>query len=169
MKERERTDYIIIHCSATSPSMDWGAEEIDRLHRSKGWLGIGYHFVITRDGTVEPGRPEETIGAHAGAYNKVSLGICLSGGIAQREATSEDSQEAQERGFVALPDTPEENFSEEQYAALRQLLRGYHWKYPEAQIVGHCDVDPDKPHCPGFDVEKFLMMHQIGPKWGRDK
>ena len=43
---REQTKYIVIHCSATKPSMDIGAKEIDRWHRERGWLKIGYGKVI---------------------------------------------------------------------------------------------------------------------------
>ena len=28
--------------------------------------------------------------------------------------------------------------------------------YPECKIIGHCDVEPKKPHCPGFDVAKWF-------------
>ena len=48
---RKATDYIVIHCSATRPSQDIDAKEIDRWHRSRGWLKIGYHKVLKRDGT----------------------------------------------------------------------------------------------------------------------
>ena len=40
---RKKTDYIFIHCSATKPSMDVDAKEIDRWHRARGFLKIGYH------------------------------------------------------------------------------------------------------------------------------
>ena len=78
---RQRTDYIIIHCSATPPNMDVNAKEIDRWHRQKGWLGIGYHYVIKRDGTREVGRKLSEAGAHCIAYNHKSVGICLVGGV----------------------------------------------------------------------------------------
>jgi hypothetical protein len=74
--------YLIVHCSATSEKQDIGAKEIDSWHRAKGWSGIGYHFVIRRDGTIEQGRALHKYGAHAYGYNKVSLGICMIGGVA---------------------------------------------------------------------------------------
>ena len=36
------TTYIVIHCSQTRPSQKIGAKEIDRWHRERGWLKIGY-------------------------------------------------------------------------------------------------------------------------------
>ena len=35
-KDRKSTDYIAIHCSATSEKLDIGAKEIDKWHRGKG-------------------------------------------------------------------------------------------------------------------------------------
>ena len=74
---RKKTDYIFIHCSATKPSMDTDAKEIDRWHRARGFLKIGYHFVIKRDGTKEIGRELMESGAHVKSYNHKSIGICL--------------------------------------------------------------------------------------------
>ena len=43
---------IIIHCSATTEGKDFSVEDIDRWHRQRGFNGIGYHFVIYRDGSI---------------------------------------------------------------------------------------------------------------------
>ena len=61
--------YLVVHCAATPPEMDIGAKEIDLWHRQRGWSGIGYHFVIRRDGRVEAGRPLDRPGAHAQGFN----------------------------------------------------------------------------------------------------
>ena len=62
---REETKYIVIHCSQTRPSQDIGAKDIDRWHRERGWLKIGYAKVIRRNGEVELGRSNRDTGAHA--------------------------------------------------------------------------------------------------------
>lgn len=54
-------------------------QQIHELHINRGWAGIGYHFYIRKDGKVYRGRPENAIGAHAGAYNNIALGIALEG------------------------------------------------------------------------------------------
>ena len=55
---------IVVHCSAVKPDQTSSAAQIDTWHRQRGFhLGIGYHYVIRRDGTIEPGRPEWMIGA----------------------------------------------------------------------------------------------------------
>ena len=81
MAKRQDTDYIIIHCSATPPSMDVGAKEIDKWHRQRGWRKIGYHYVITRDGDIQEGRELDEIGAHCRGLNSTSVGVCLVGGV----------------------------------------------------------------------------------------
>ena len=55
---------IIIHCSATTEGKDFSVEDIDRWHRQRGFNGIGYHFVIYRDGSIHAGRSKRQIGAH---------------------------------------------------------------------------------------------------------
>ena len=59
---REETKYIVIHCSQTRPSQkDVDAKWIDRIHRSNGWLKIGYARVLKRNGTWEQGREDDEI------------------------------------------------------------------------------------------------------------
>ena len=77
LKRRSSTSMVILHHSA---SCDVPAAEIHAWHLAKGWAGIGYHFVIRKDGSIERGRPLEMIGAHVGpGVNGYSIGICLAG------------------------------------------------------------------------------------------
>ena len=100
---RKATNYIVLHCSQTRPSQNIGAKEIDRWHREIGWLKIGYHKVLRRDGTEENGRGIDEIGAHVKDYNHNSIGICLVGG-----AKEENWKEEQD------------NFSGEQWDSLKK-------------------------------------------------
>lgn len=52
---------------------------IDEYHRSKGWSGVGYHFVVHADGSIWQGRPLSKQGAHALNYNSRSIGFCVVG------------------------------------------------------------------------------------------
>lgn len=147
-KTRPATDYIVVHCSATKPTQDIGLREIDQWHRQLGWLAIGYHYVIRRDGTVEFGRPHESIGSHVAGYNSWSLGICLVGGI-------------NDKGKAAM------NYTEAQLQALHMLVMNAKDQYPDARVVGHRDLSPDKDGdgvveehewlkaCPCFNVGKW--------------
>lgn len=123
---------IIVHCSANKAGSALRAADIDRYHRSLGWMGCGYHYVIPTDGILEPGRPEEMVGAHCKGHNRHSIGVCYVGGL------SKDGQPADTR-------------TEAQRATLRALLEDLHRRYPKALIVGHRDLDPRKT-CPCFDV-----------------
>jgi N-acetyl-anhydromuramyl-L-alanine amidase AmpD len=137
----EQVRFLVVHCSATKPSMDIGAKEIDRWHREKGWLGIGYHYVIRRDGTVEKGRPDSRSGAHAAGYNSISLGICLVGGL-------------DEKG------KPQQNFTEAQYDSLRDLLWELLGVFDRAEILGHRDLPNVNKDCPCFDVKAWWYETQ---------
>lgn len=135
-KKRPRTDFIVVHCAATKATMDIGVREIRQWHVQQGWLDVGYHFVIRRNGTVEDGRPHDVIGSHVKDYNSRALGICMVGGIDAKGA-------------------PENNFTPEQFASLELLLRATKRQYPAATICGHTDLDPNKA-CPSFDVAGWL-------------
>ncbi|MGL5965359.1 MAG: N-acetylmuramoyl-L-alanine amidase, partial [Fusobacteriaceae bacterium] len=80
-KKRGSTDHIVIHCSATKPTMDIGVRDIRMWHKQQGWLDVGYHFIIKRDGTIEEGRPVDVVGSHVKNHNSNSVGVCLVGGV----------------------------------------------------------------------------------------
>ena len=123
---------LIVHCSAVRPGQRSSAKDINGWHRDKGWNGIGYHYVVRRDGSIELGRPIEEVGAHCVGHNSHSIGICYEGGL------DANGEEADTR-------TPE------QKVALRKLLEELHQQFPKALIVGHHDLNPGKP-CPCYDV-----------------
>lgn len=136
MTPRKRTDHIVVHCAATPPSLDIGVKEITRWHRERGFLTIGYHFVIRRDGTVETGRAEAAIGAHVENHNKDSVGVCLVGG-------------------TDAAGNPQDNFTPSQFAALRGLLRRLLTTYPGAEVLGHRDFPGVSKACPCFDTRAW--------------
>ena len=125
---------IVLHCSGVGPNVHQDINVIDVYHRKKGWNGVGYHFYVRRDGTVEVGRRLEEVGAHVVWHNRYSIGICYEGGL--------DSA-----GEAADTRTPE------QVRALRELVERMHAYFPSAVIVGHHDLNPGKP-CPCFDAVK---------------
>lgn len=148
-------DLIVVHCSATRPSLDVHAVDIDRWHKARGWSGIGYHYVITRSGGIERGRDEAEAGAHVQGHNARSIGVCLVGGVA------EDGR------------TVEMNYTRAQWLALTTLLRELRSRYPKARICGHRDLSPDRDGdgrverhewvkgCPSFDVATWCTEFGI--------
>lgn len=126
--------HLTVHCSSTKPSVFVDAKAIDRWHKEKGWLKIGYHFVILRDGTVQTGRLETEVGAHVEGHNVGNLGICLVGGLRESDGASEA------------------NYTPAQWAALETLLAQLKAKYPAADVLGHRDFPNVHKDCPCFDV-----------------
>ena len=45
---------IVVHCTASRCDRQLTPESLDRLHRQRGFTACGYHFYITREGTVFP-------------------------------------------------------------------------------------------------------------------
>lgn len=139
-----RVGLLVVHCSATKPSMDWGRAEIDKSHRQRGFFEIGYHFVIKRNGQVEQGRPLNRQGAHASGYNHISVGVCMVGGVAERDHR-----------------IPENNFTPAQFESLKAVLKSLRQRFPHARIVGHGELPKVAKACPSFDVSEWLKTNPI--------
>lgn len=84
---RDDTDLIVIHHTGNPYDDDLSAEQIHTSHLMQGWSGIGYHYVIRKDGTIEEGRPEWAVGAHAQGCNWNSVGIHVCGNFEFAEPT----------------------------------------------------------------------------------
>lgn len=83
--------------------------QFERAHKMKGWACIGYHFIISRDGTVYEGRPIAYQGAHAvGDNNKGNIGICLMGNLDNRPVP-----DAQKKALFAVLDRLTRQYSVE--------------------------------------------------------
>ena len=128
---------IVVHCSATPPSMIVGAEDIRRWHLEKGWSDIGYGYVIKRNGEIEKGRDIARAGAHAKGHNRNSIGICLVGGV-------------DENG------KPDDNYRIIQYQSLKTLIHILEITFPIESILGHRDLPNVNKECPCFDVQLWL-------------
>ena len=76
LTRRTATRRIILHHAA---AVTCTPQQVHQWHLANGWTGIGYHFFVRKDGTVYRGRPEDTVGAHAGNNNYDSLGVCFEG------------------------------------------------------------------------------------------
>lgn len=122
---------IIIHCTATPPDRDLHVEDITRYHLLRGFDTIGYHYLITLDGTVEQGRATDFIGAHCLGHNDRSIGVAYVGGIDADGAPCDTRTQAQRR-------------------SLTQLVSELRLRYPGATVHGHREFAAKA--CPCFDV-----------------
>lgn len=138
LKKRTRTNAIFVHAADTPPSMDIGWKDIQQWHvRDNGWSAIGYHVVIRRDGTIEAGRPLDSIGAHVASRNADSVGVCLIGG----------------KGKYSGMD-PLAHYTGAQMVSLLAVLKELRTEFPGAEVLGHRDADQRK-QCPSFDVKNW--------------
>lgn len=137
---------LVVHCSATPAGRPFRAADIDRWHRENGWNGIGYHFVIPLDGSIEPGRDLDVAGAHVSGHNARTIGICYVGGMnAQNTA-------------------PLDTLSARQSDALEILLLGLRAKWPNTTIRGHRDYPKVAKACPSLDMRTWCSTRGIDPK-----
>ena len=120
---------LIVHCSATPNDRNVSVADIRDWHTNgNGWSDIGYHYVITRDGVIHPGRPIELTGAHCYGHNANSIGVCL----------------------VGNDEFPN------QFDSLRHLYSTLKHVYPGIEAYGHRDFT-DAKTCPNFEVKEILI------------
>lgn len=138
----DKWKYIIIHHSATD---EGNSLNFNKLHKRKGWAGIGYDFVIDngtdgkKDGQIEatPRWIKQQKGAHCRAsdMNSKGIGICLVGNFSKSRVS--------EKQMDAL-------------VYLVNILREY-YKIPESRIMGHGQVSGARTECPG----KYFPWHEF--------
>lgn len=128
---------IILHCSATKEGVNVTPSQIKQWHLQRGFIDIGYHYVITLDGKLHIGRKIREVGAHCKGHNKYSIGICYVGGL--------DS-----RGH------PKDTRTDAQRDSLLRLLRQLKGIYRDATIHGHREFA--NKACPCFNVETLKSV-----------
>ena len=139
LEPRASTDLIVIHHVGLA-DVDLPATEIHRLHLANGWSGIGYHYVIHKNGLIERGRPRDMVGAHTYNYNKSSIGIVLDGNFEDSMPT--DAQI--ERAAILV-------------AALSHI---YNICPDDNNLLGHRDLNSTL--CPGKNL--YIQLPQVRDK-----
>lgn len=152
--------YLVIHCTDTPEGRVISADDIRRWHlKENGWKQVGYTDMIHLDGRVERlvknnddafvDGWEITNGAIG--HNKHSRHIVYVGGLARNGRTPKDTR------------TPE------QIEALTKIVKAFHKTAPNAEIIGHNDLNKNKA-CPCFDVKKFVEeILPLTPKGEKNK
>ena len=124
---------LIVHRTATPEGKYFDASLIDKWHKQRGWSGIGYHFVVLLDGTIEYGRDLNKVGAHTKGKNSTSIGITYVGGMDADMKHAKDTR------------------TEVQKESLLLLLKTLKKLHPEAVVYGHRDFSSKA--CPSFDAK----------------
>lgn len=126
-----KIEKIILHCSDSDHPHHDNIEAIRRWHvNERGWIDIGYHYVITKDGSTYVGRPVETPGAHCKGHNETSIGICLTG---------------------------RDVFSKEQFLSTSILIRGLQSTFSLTRFTSlyfHSELSENKT-CPNFTLKQY--------------
>jgi len=139
----EAFNTVVVHHSAMALSE--GPRDIQYVHmRRRGFLDIGYHFVIDGRGRIYEGRSLAVHGAHVSGHNAGTLGIALMGNYEESEP---------------IP---------EQLARLKWLIGNLMAKHPITHLAGHRDFLPGKTLCPGKNLEPLLpaLAEELGLKFG---
>lgn len=145
-----RINEIIVHCTATRPEWFTGKSvkakvaEIDKWHKANGWKGIGYHYLIDRDGSLGVGRDLDTVGAHVKDHNIGTIGVALVGGFGA-EAT----------------DKFDDHFTKPQDAALRKLIADLRVRFGDLVVSGHNQYAAKG--CPGFNAPEWFAEAEKAP------
>ena len=135
---------VIIHATETYSNKNIGSPEINDIHNKLGHDGIGFHYVIRRDGSLQRGRPVNRKGEHAPVndHNDFSIGIVMVGGLAA--ASGQEN-----------PSRSPHSFTRAQFTTLEQFLESFYRKFPGGQVFGHNDVDIAELD-PYFDVPDYV-------------
>ena len=125
---------VFIHCSASDHAHHDNVDTIRAWHvLERGFNDIGYHYIITKDGTVHNGRPVWKPPAAQKGHNEGSIAICLTGN---------------------------DIFSQKQFNALRGLCGRLNREY-NVTFHGHREVNKHKT-CPNFEYKSLLNLDLDG-------
>lgn len=106
LKKRQDTRFVLVHFTGEdAPTY----EQIKQSHLQKGEPEIGFHFILTSEGTMLMGRHVSMIGSHYAELDTVSIGVCAIGN--------------------------REDMSDEQSIALTLLLESLKSDYPSLETV----------------------------------
>jgi hypothetical protein len=134
--------YVVVHHTAgtdnpRTPEIEPEVippEVLARYHISRGWSGIGYHYLVYRDGTIYKVRPIGVVGACVKGHNTPSICIAFVGNYSM---------------------SPPSVMARASCLWLISLLRQH---YPHLrELRGHREMAGQSTQCPGeaFDMDQF--------------
>jgi hypothetical protein len=137
---------MVVHWTETNTNKNIGSEEINKYHIELGLDGIGYHYVIRRDGSLQRGRPINLEGQHSpvNSHDTRSIGVVFVGGINVPTGTPNSEN------FIDV-----QSLTRSQFNTFDHICRAFYNTYPGGQVLGHNDVDEDEVD-PGFDVINYV-------------
>jgi N-acetyl-anhydromuramyl-L-alanine amidase AmpD len=125
---------LVIHCVACKCNRPFSVKNLIACGKAK-YGQCSYHYYVRRNGDVIPLLPESVQGVHARHYNHCSLGIVYEGGLDEKGRAADTRTDAQK-------------------AALWSLLKDLTSDYPDARILGHCELPHVAKKCPCYFPSK---------------
>lgn len=141
---------LIIHSTQSFTNNMLRAEDLDERERILGGQGIGYHYVILRNGSLQRGvtvqRSSRVGGSYASSgYDKDGIALAMVGGY--ETETNTGSFEEDDIGYT---------FTLEQYKTLDEIVATFISRYPGGNILGLSSIDLNRIE-PGFDVTAYVQ------------
>lgn len=144
MRKIER---IFIHCTGGHQTQT--VRDIQKEFARKGWANPGYHYLIDPGGAIHQLLDDSQVSNGVYGYNSTAINVAYIGGIDKDGKAIDNRTDAQKK-------------------ALRKIVGILKDKYPDAEVLGHRDISPDKngngiidaweriKECPCFDVKTEL-------------
>ena len=135
-KKRDETLYCIVDHTGTSPNIEIDAKNLDNRDRSKGFFGCRYHYVITRSGETQKGRDYDQVSPLTGVLDYYAMTVCLVGG-------------------KNIEGEAEDNFTEAQKEALKELITVSRISNPDLQVLGRKEIQKQRTTGPALDLTPY--------------
>ena len=173
--------FLIVHHSAGSQTepLETAVNRISELHRKSPTVkhtkqnGFGfhcaYHYMIDKDGSIMPTRPENEVGHHCGSWwmNIRSVAICLLGNF-QNDTPSKKQLVTLSKKIIEL---------RQKYSIPAENVKGHRdvkatacpGKNMTSEIIYKCAttiVEPDWLSTPRIGVNKPSNVHKPAWDWG---
>lgn len=122
---------------------------------SNGWCDIGYHFMVTADGSTWEARPANLLGAHVGGQNTGNVGVSFIGCFHTSGCND------------WTPFTPPQSMLDGGGALLGKLAQRYGINVTSSTVVGHRDNPDQQTSCPGDNLyNKLSNLRSIANNGG---
>jgi N-acetylmuramoyl-L-alanine amidase len=133
-------NYIVLHCTGANPKQTTKSI-LDYWKNNLKWKNVGYHYLISENGTVEQLAQESQVTNGVAGFNANSIHICYKGGVDSLGKPKDTRTDAQKQATI-------------------NLLKDLNKRYPKAEIKGHRDFGAKKA-CPSFEVKDWLKTVKI--------
>lgn len=150
----KKTQYLVIHCTATPEGREVTKEDILRWHTApkpigRGWRKPGYTEMIHLDGRIETivaNNDDDVVDGFeitngVENMNSVCRHIVYVGGLAKDGKTAKDTRTGNQK------------------IAMGNFVREFNRKFPHVKIVGH-NFFANKA-CPSFNVAEWLKIIRV--------